>query len=190
MQLVFIYGQVAAGKLTVARELAALTGAALFHNHLIVDAVAAVFPFGSEPFVRLRERFWLETIQEAAQAGRSLIFTFAPEPTVDQTFPARAAAVVAQAGGSTLFVALQVAAEVQEQRLVAPDRTAFGKLTSLPLFQSLRQEFQRCFSEMPAPDLTIDTTQTAPRAAAESIAEELATQRSPPLTRITRVDAQ
>lgn len=58
MQLIFLYGPMAAGKLTVARELAARTGFALFHNHLLVDAVAAVFPFGSPSFVRLREQFW------------------------------------------------------------------------------------------------------------------------------------
>ncbi|MFD2498935.1 hypothetical protein ACFSTI_08890 [Rhizorhabdus histidinilytica] len=47
MQLVFLHGPVAAGKLTVARLVAERTGIALFHNHLVVDAVAAVFPFGS-----------------------------------------------------------------------------------------------------------------------------------------------
>ena len=57
MKLIFIHGPVASGKLTIARALAALTGLAVFHNHLVVDAVAAVFPFGSEPFIRLREQF-------------------------------------------------------------------------------------------------------------------------------------
>ncbi len=42
MRLVLIHGPAAAGKLTVAREVARLTGAALFHNHLVVDAVAAL----------------------------------------------------------------------------------------------------------------------------------------------------
>jgi cytidylate kinase len=55
MDLVSIHGPVAAGKLTVARELSHLTGFRLFHNHLTVDAVAAVFDFGSEPFILLRE---------------------------------------------------------------------------------------------------------------------------------------
>lgn len=169
MQLVFIYGQVAAGKLTVARELSARTGVALFHNHLIVDAVAAVFPFGSEPFVRLRERFWLDVIENAAMTGTSLIFTFAPEPTVDPTFPRRAAEAVANAGGSTLFVSLEVASDVQEQRLLSPERAAFGKLTSLPLLRSLRPDLARCFSEMPRADLRIETTHTDPSEAAEAI---------------------
>jgi cytidylate kinase len=70
MKLIFIYGPAAAGKLTIARELAALPGYAVFHNHLIVDAVASIFPFGSERFVRLREQFWLTLLREAAEAGR------------------------------------------------------------------------------------------------------------------------
>src|ERR1700722_14714607 len=108
MQLVFIYGQPASGKLTVARELAALTGLPVFHNHLIVDAVGAVFPFGSEPFVRLRESLWLRVIGEAASAGRSLIFTFAPEPSVAADFPGRVRSLVEDRGGEVVFVALEV----------------------------------------------------------------------------------
>lgn len=37
MKLVFIYGMPAAGKLTVAKELAGLSGYKLFHNHQVVD---------------------------------------------------------------------------------------------------------------------------------------------------------
>ena len=48
---------VASGNLTIAREIAEQTGFALFHNHLVVDSVDAVFPFGSELFARLRKLF-------------------------------------------------------------------------------------------------------------------------------------
>ncbi len=50
--LVFIYGPAAAVKLTTARALGRLTGLPVFHNHLVVNAVVAVFPFGSREFVR------------------------------------------------------------------------------------------------------------------------------------------
>ena len=53
MELLFIYGPAAVGKLTVGRELAKLTGFRHFHNHLTVDAVMAVFDFGSESFINL-----------------------------------------------------------------------------------------------------------------------------------------
>jgi len=169
MQLVFIYGEVASGKLTVARELAERTGFALFHNHLIVDAVGAVFAFGSEAFVRLRERFWLEIIAEAAKDSRSLIFTFAPEPTVAPDFAERVRALVESAGGRVIFVALTVPAEEQERRLVEPSRATFGKMQSLDLLHGLRDQFAKCVAAMPNPVLTIDTGSTRPEDAARAI---------------------
>ncbi|NCS98135.1 MAG: hypothetical protein GW762_06140, partial [Candidatus Pacebacteria bacterium] len=43
MQLIFIYGPPAAGKLTIARELANLTNFRLYHNHLAGDLVESIF---------------------------------------------------------------------------------------------------------------------------------------------------
>ncbi len=54
MILIFIYGMPASGKLTVARELAGITGFKLFHNHQVVDLLLSIFEFGSKPFVELR----------------------------------------------------------------------------------------------------------------------------------------
>src|SRR5690242_11958231 len=116
MRFVFLYGPVASGKLTVAREVAGLTGFALFHNHLVVDAVTALFPFGSESFVRLREEIWLRLFGEAAGAGQSLIFTFAPEPSVTAGFAERVQHLIARAGGAVDFVQLAVSPAEQERR--------------------------------------------------------------------------
>jgi hypothetical protein len=169
MQVIFLYGPVASGKLTIAREVARQTGLALFHNHLVVDAVAAVFPFGSAAFICLRERFWLDVIAEAARDNRSLIFTFAPEPTVGPDFPERVRAVVEAAGGHVVFVALSVTQEEQERRLVEPSRAAFGKLRSLDILRQLRAEFAACEAAMPPPDLAIDTGTTPPGDAAAAV---------------------
>ena len=173
MQLIFLYGPVASGKLTVGRELAALTGFALFHNHLIVDAVGAVFPFGSEPFRRLREQMWLGVLDEAAQAGRSVIFTFAPEPTVDPALPQRVADLMARRGAIVRFVALTVAPYEQERRLVGEDRAAFGKLRDPELLRSLRPGLETAMASMPVPILTIDSDHITPKAAARLIVERL-----------------
>jgi len=183
MKLVFIYGGAASGKLTVARELANLTGLALFHNHLIVDAVAAVFPFGSESFIRLREGFWLTMFREAAVAGRSLIFTFAPEASVAPGFPERARAIVATTGGTTDFIRLTLSIDEQERRIDAADRSAFGKLRSLDLLRQLRDQFEACEVAMPPPRLTIDTGQVAPEEAARMVAAILDLQITPTLPR-------
>jgi len=177
MQLIFLYGQVASGKLTVARALAERTGLALFHNHLIVDAVGAVFPFGSPPFVELREAFWLCTFEAAVQDGRSLIFTFAPEGTVAPDFPARAAAIVGAGGGATLFVALTVDPDEQMRRIANSDRAAFGKLRSPELLNSLRADFDAAMAAMPIPDMTIDTSRTTPEEAAGLIQRRVSGER-------------
>ncbi len=169
MRLVFLYGQVASGKLTIGRALAARTGLPLFHNHLIVDAVGAVFPFGSDTFIRLRERFWLEIIEEAARQGCSLIFTFAPEPSMAPDFPARVRALVAEYGGETLFVALSIDPEEQERRLMLGDRAAFDKLRSPDMLRALRPDYERCMAAMPFPAVSFDSGAVSPDEAAEKI---------------------
>jgi hypothetical protein len=169
MQLIFIYGPVASGKLTIARELAGRTGVALFHNHLVVDAVSAVFPFGSEAFSRLREQFWLAVFDEAASQGRTLIFTFAPEPTVAPDFPDRVRELIEEKGGQTVFVALVLPPTEQERRLVEEGRAAFGKMRDLSLLRKLRPEFDACMAAMPQPALTLNVNDLTPSASAEAI---------------------
>jgi chloramphenicol 3-O-phosphotransferase len=173
MDLVFLYGPPASGKLTIGRALAELTELPLFHNHLVVDTVASVFPFGSPEFVRLREHFWLEMLRAAVSAGRSLIFTFAPEPTVATDFPARVQAIVQAAGGSTLFVALTLSDAEQEKRVDAASRAEFGKLRSVELLRTLQADFAASMAAMPPPDLLLDTGAIAPDEAARAIADAL-----------------
>jgi hypothetical protein len=173
MRLIFIYGPVASGKLTIARLVGERTGIPLFHNHLIVDAVAAVFPFGSKEFVMLRERFWLETISTAAETGQSLIFTFAPEPTVAGDFPDRVSRLVQAAGGEVIYVALDLPPDEQERRLVDPTRAAFGKLRSPEILRSLRASMAACMKAMPSPAIRIDTGAATPAEAADAIIEAM-----------------
>lgn len=175
MHLLFVYGPPAAGKLTIGRIVAKRTGLRLFHNHLIVDAVAALFPFGSSEFIRLRELFWLEAIGAAARAGQSLIFTFNPEPSVSPDFPTRVAKLVEDAGGRTTFIALTLADDEQERRIDHAARAEFGKLRSMHLLRDLRSSMSACEARMPTPAFTLDTTVTAPEDAAEAIIANVVT---------------
>lgn len=169
MRLIFIHGPAASGKLTVARELSALTGIRVFHNHLVVDALRAAFDFGSEPFVRLREEFWLSVFADSAKLGRSLIFTFNPERTVRSRFIADTVAAVERHGGTVCFAALTVSGAEQERRIDAASRHEFGKLTSLEHLKALRADGAFDFPPLPDQGLTIDTETTPPGAAARRI---------------------
>jgi hypothetical protein len=173
MKLVFIYGSPASGKLTIAKELTTLTGYRLFHNHVIVDAVASVFPFGSDRFTRLREEFWLTMFREAGEAGQSIIFTFCPEATVAPDFPDRVRHAIESVGGELLLVRLTLPTEEQERRIGNADRAEFGKLLSLDLLRQIRGELSECEAAMPPAALTIDTALVEPYAAAKMIANTL-----------------
>lgn len=173
MRLIFIYGEAAAGKLTVARRVAAQTGLPLFHNHLVVDAVGAVFPFGSENFIRLREKFWMDVFAAAVSEDRSLIFTFAPEPTVDPGFPRRVKDLVEASGGEVIFIAMTVSAEEQMRRIANSSREEFGKLRSPEILAEMKEAFSAAMAAMPNASIVIDTDQLAPAAAASEILARL-----------------
>jgi hypothetical protein len=170
MKLVFIHGAPAVGKLTVARELAGLTGFCLFHNHLTVDLIGSVFPFGSEPFVRLREQVWLAVFREAATNNKSLIFTFNPESTVRARFIEDTIEVVESAGGQVCFVELNCSHDELEHRLENPSRKEFGKLSSIEQYRSLKAAGAFRFPKLPE-GLTLDTTNDSPADTAGLIVE-------------------
>lgn len=169
MRLVFLHGVAASGKLTTASALRNLVGYPVFHNHLVVDALTTVFPFGSEPFIRLREQFWLQVFADAASIDRSLTFTFTPEPTVQAGFCDRVRATVESHGGRMLFVRLVVSPAEQEQRIGSESRKAFHKLTDVDVLRRLRTD--RRSVELPPADLEIDTDVSTAEQTAASIVE-------------------
>lgn len=173
MQLVFVYGPPAAGKYTVSKLLAEQTGYALFHNHLVVDTVHAVFPFGSPSFVRLREQFWMDVLDAACAEDRSLIFTFQPEGSVSTGFAQSVIDRVRSKGGNVLLVYLTLSGDGQVARIANDDRARFGKLRNKELLQVLQADFSACEAAMPEPDLVIDTGKVSAEAAAEQIVSKL-----------------
>ena len=173
MHLIFVYGPPAAGKYTVSRRVSELTGLPLFHNHLVVDAVSAVFPFGTENFMRLREKFWMDAFKAAAEEGRSLIFTFQPENSVDPTFPNRVRELVESAGGSVTFVHLHLSRGGQLDRIDNEDRAKFGKLRDVEILKANLDQFEACTKAMPAADIIIETEQMSAYEAADQIVQTI-----------------
>lgn len=173
MDLIFLYGLPSVGKLTVARELEKLTGFKVFHNHLTVDLVASLFEFGSESFINLREKIWLETFSEALTAKlNGLIFTFAPENTVSNEFPEQVRILFEKNNGNAIFIELKCENEELEKRLTDSSRQEFGKLNSLELFRQLYSQGVFDTPKITA-DYSVDTTQLSPKETATKIIEDL-----------------
>lgn len=171
-QVIFLHGPAASGKLTIARELAALTGLALFHNHLTVDLVLSLFPFGSPAFIEQRERIWLELMSRAVTEGTSLIFTFNPERTVSGDFPQTLETRVRAAGGTVRFVEIACAEGEIEKRLGTEVRRDFKKLSSVDFYRQLKREGAFDYPPIPS-ECRIDSTASPPHESALQIVRAL-----------------
>jgi len=171
MRVVFLHGPAAAGKHTIGTLLSARLGWPLFHNHLTVDLVQTLFNFGEPGFVRLREQIWCAAFAEAAAAGRSFIFTFSPEKTVDPSLIGVLEERVTSAGGKVLYVELACAEAEVLRRLDNPSRQQFGKLTDSTLYGEIQAQGGFDFPPLPEPIIRVETDQVTPEKAAEMIAE-------------------
>ena len=170
MNLVFIYGPPGVGKLSVARELARLTGYKLFDNHVSIRCADSVFEFGTKPFFRIVGTIRDVVFEEAAANGVSLIFTFVYAHPSDIPSVERLCGFFESRGGRALPVRLFCAREELEQRLPRPGRAEAGKLASLETFRELSERHD-IFSPVPGREsLEIDNTTLAPEEVAGLIA--------------------
>jgi chloramphenicol 3-O-phosphotransferase len=169
MRLVFLYGPPAVGKLTVGRALADLTGFRLFHNHLTVNAVGALFPRGSGPFNRLLREFRCRMLAEAAGAGVDVIMTWA-YPRNGEEAAVQYAESVESRGGRVHLVQLVCETDVLLGRIGDASRRALDKLTDPVRARELLGEQ---YTPRPLPfgeSLVVDTTALPPAEAAARIA--------------------
>lgn len=123
--LIFIYGPPAVGKLTVANELASLTGYKLFHNHLTVPTVNAIFGRRSENPARSRllKQLRVLSMTAAAEADIDIIFTAAYSGgDADEAFVRQFVAPFEATGGRAMFVQLYAPAEVLLRRVTNDSR--------------------------------------------------------------------
>jgi hypothetical protein len=171
MRLIFIYGPPGVGKLTVAKELALLTGFKLWDNHKSIDAVLPVFGFRTEPFIRLRDDLRTLVFAEAAAQDLDLIFTMAYDHPDDIPYVEFLVAPVEQAGGIVQFVQLTCDERTHEERATSFERQSTTKVSDLDLLRRLKQEHE-LFAAIPGRDsLCIDNTDLSPADAALRIIE-------------------
>ena len=169
-----LYGRPGVGKLTIAEYLTAETGYSLLHNHSVVDLATSLFPFGSQPFVFLRESMWhlaVDTVLKARSPG--MIMTFAPEQTVTDKFVPSLQKRVVDGGGAIHFIELRCDPVELEKRLGSEQRQRFGKLRDVEAYKKLDAAGAFDRPAMPPPELVVETTDQTPLVSARLIAKHL-----------------
>jgi deoxyadenosine/deoxycytidine kinase len=161
MNVIFIYGPVASGKLTIAKALSDEIELPVFHNHLTVDLVKSIFPFGSSEFIYLREKIWFLVFKSAVKSDQSLIFTFTPEITVNKDFIEKVCSLISSQNNKIIFIEL-VCDEIEiENRIENKNRSEYEKLNSVKLYRQLRSEGAFESNFVLEPELSINTKENS-----------------------------
>ena len=173
MTFVLLYGPPAVGKLTVAQELAKLTGFKVFHNHLSIDLVETVFPRGTLSFGRVGKSIRQLVFEEATRENVSLIFTYVYAYPQDNPEVQWMLEAVEKHGATTLLVQLSCTPEKLNERVGADSRRAKNTILDAELLNELLTTYDLFTPYSALPSLQLDTTDTPPRETAAAIAAHL-----------------
>ena len=176
-----LYGPPAAGKATVGRVLADQTGYRLLDNHVSIDAARHLFDFGAPGFWRTVRDLRLALVCRAAEYAVDIIttFVFSPIDEQDRRFLTEIRDIVEAAEGVTHFVQLRAPIEVLEARVALPSRVEAAKLIDPTQLRAVVEQFD-LYSRFGADDLSIDTSEIEPAAAADRIRQHLRLDRAQP----------
>ena len=171
MKLLFIYGSPAVGKLTVANEIAKLTGFKVFHNHLSIDCITPIFEFGSKSFGKLIDLIRVETIAEAARVGQDLIYTFCYAKDSDDAHVEKITKAVEEAGGEVCFVLLKADRNELDKRVVEESRKKMGKAKTVEMMDFFHATYDLLSPVPHRESLIIDNTNLSAEETARKIIE-------------------
>jgi hypothetical protein len=142
MKLVFLHGEPASGKLTVARALLRIVPGRLFENHAAIDFARTLFDFGAPGFWELVDEVRLSALQAAAQQRVPLVVaTYCYSEPHDRPQFERFEAIVQNGGGQLLPVFLHCAEDELARRIGSADRAGRRKITSMQGLAGFRAAF-------------------------------------------------
>ncbi|MFH0890638.1 MAG: AAA family ATPase [Candidatus Liptonbacteria bacterium] len=169
MKLVIIYGPPGVGKLAVAKELAKLTGFKLFHNHLTVEPVKAIFEFGHPDFWKLLLKIRLSILEFAAKNNIDCIFTVVYAAEIDDRSTEQKIRAIEKHSGKVCLVKLTCDRKELYKRIRHPSRREFSKINNVARLKEIMARHDLDAVMKFKNTLVIDNTKISPRKSAEKI---------------------
>ena len=172
MNVIFLYGPPAAGKLTVAEKLSKLTGYKIYHNHLTVDFAIKIFPWGSAEYGELVTATRLKIVELAAKTkGRGLILTHCYGHPVDIPFIKKMCRIVKSADSRIYFYQIICDTDELFKRIGNRSRTGHQKIRSPKVLREVLKKFD-LYTPIPGvKSLPVDTGKLSAIQAAKIIYE-------------------
>ena len=173
MKLLILYGSEASGKLTIARELTALTNLRLFHNHISIGVGKVLFEYGEALFSELVWKVRLAVFESAAKNNLpGVVFTWAYSHPDFQPLLDAIVATVAPYEVEVIFVFVKCSQSELERRVINEDRKSAGKAHTVEALH--RQQSAKNHVEIPNTNsLVVDSTNLPPEEAARMIINKL-----------------
>ena len=168
---VLLYGPPAAGKLTVATELARQYVLKIVDNHASVDPALRLFDFGSPGFGALVEELRVALVRAAARAGVDIVTTLVYGRGVDDEHVRRITAPTLAVGGQVHYVQLLPADDVLERRVVQASRMETNKIAEVDVLRAAMSRYD-LRTPIHADDLRIDNAERSPAEVARMIGSE------------------
>ena len=176
MQLIFLHGPPAVGKLTVARALLERLPARLSDNHAAIDLATTVLDFGAPGFWDLIHKLRLDLLEAVAASDTPYFLTTACYHTGDEWVMADWEAVLRKHNATLLPVHLICSPEAQAARVTQSDRTARGKLDQVTGLQHYMPKND--YAPIPRDNcLVLDTTKMPAKDTATQIIEHFGLER-------------
>jgi hypothetical protein len=174
VDLIFLYGPPAAGKLTVAKALSELSGYKVFHNQLSIDLSMELFEFGTEDFKELSEAIRSKVFEISARKKEGkLIFTFCYAHPIDLAYVNNIIGQFEKCGGRVYLYQIICGEDILSKRVSEPSRNGHQKIRSA---DKLKQILSRYDLFTPVPEkgsVPVDTGVYSPEEAARLIFEDI-----------------
>lgn len=173
MNLIYIYGLPASGKLTVATELSKITGYRIFHNHVTRDLVHDLYPDNLKEHFDLVNILRTEVFKYCSDHDTNLIFTLAyhgSDHSEDDSVTKGYIDSLDIDKDNLFFVELQASNEELLERVLNESRKQHHKLVDREILESILNTSDQ-YSVPYDNILKIDTTKSDATNSAKLIAE-------------------
>lgn len=169
MNLIVIYGPPACGKFTIAQELSKITSYKLFHNHLTLDLIKTILPFGTPKFWEEVTELRRKLLRLAAKENVNLIYTFCYYHKEDDEKVAKIKEIIESEKGKVYFVQILCDKEELYKRVENKSRKKYGKIKDLKILNDVLNNHE-LFKSVPfEPNISINNTKLSPKVVAKKI---------------------